>query len=176
MRVIIHDFGKAMDQMVKKVFAKEEDVTVISDDGTIKDCLGCFGCWLKTPGQCILTDDYQTMGALLGKASSLLILSKCTYGTYSPFIRNVLDRSLSYVHPDFTKREGEIHHKLRYSNRVQLTVFFYGNTTLEEEKTAKEIVHGNAVNFNFIIKYIKFFIGKEELLHEDCANLWKSEG
>ncbi|ABX41374.1 hypothetical protein [Lachnoclostridium phytofermentans] len=93
---------------------KNEEVVVISDDGTIKDCIGCFGCWLKPPGLCVLKDNYQTMGALLGATSSLLIISKCTYGTYSPFIRNVLDRSLPYIHPDFTKREGEIHHKLRF--------------------------------------------------------------
>lgn len=175
LRVIIHDFGKEMDETIKKLYGKDEEVTVISDDGTIKDCIGCFGCWIKTPGQCVLSDDYQTLGALLGKTSSLLIICKCTYGTYSPFIRNVLDRSLSYVHPDFTMREGEIHHKLRYSNRVHVTIFFYGNTTMEEQETAKNIVYGNAINFNFIVKYLNFFTRKEEVLHEDCANLWKSE-
>lgn len=26
--------------------------------GKIEYCRGCFGCWVKKPGECILNDDY----------------------------------------------------------------------------------------------------------------------
>ena len=27
----------------------------------VADCLGCFGCWIKTPGKCIIEDDAKEL-------------------------------------------------------------------------------------------------------------------
>ena len=145
MKIILHD-------LEPQTFAElypggEADTTVLSDDGTIRPCIGCFGCWVKTPGACVLKDGYSHMGELLSKCRELVIISRCTYGSYSPFIRNVLDRSISYLLPYFATKNGETHHKNRYDNMLTLSVHFYGGGLTEAEReTAKELVAANRVN------------------------------
>lgn len=156
MKLIIHDLR---DQDFKKIFSDHiENSIIISNDGNINNCIGCFGCWIKTPGKCIIKDDYSNMGEYLSKASELIIVSECFYGSYSPFIKNVLDRSISYILPYFKIVKGLMRHKRRYKNNINMKVFFYGDDIKDnEKKTAEELVHANAQNF--YAKANVFFIG-----------------
>ncbi|MDR3335229.1 MAG: flavodoxin family protein [Treponema sp.] len=142
------------------------DTTVIGNNGKIKPCIGCYGCWIKTPGICVIKDGYSTIGQLLSKTDELIIISKCVYGSYSPFICNVWDRSISYLLPFFTRINGETHHKKRYKNRITITVFFYGDDiTSAEKETAEQLVKANSVNY--MPDTIKtYFYNKYEALKE----------
>lgn len=145
MKMIIHD----LDQQEYAAWAEapQEDVTVISDNGTIRHCTGCFGCWVRTPGVCVLKDGYQNIGELFSKCDELMIISKCVYGSYSPFILNVLNRSISYVLPYFSTQSGETHHRKRYDHQFALSVHFYGEDLTEAEmETAKKLVAANSTN------------------------------
>jgi multimeric flavodoxin WrbA len=146
MKLIIHDLPE---EQAKAVIPQGEDIRVIAPKEKIGNCIGCFGCWVKTPGKCVIKDDYSLTGALVGQSEELIILSRCSYGGFSPFVKNVLDRSISYVHPYFVIRHGEMHHRRRYQNSLSLRVFFYGNDIKErEKKTAKSLVAANALNFD----------------------------
>ena len=129
---------------------------VVSDNGSIKHCAGCFGCWTKTPGQCVIHDGYENMGRLLSECGRLVIISKCTFGGYSPFVKNVLDRSIGYVHPFFEMRNGEMHHKRRYDNKIAIELYMYGDMTDAERETAKELVRANAMNFDATVEKVCF--------------------
>jgi hypothetical protein len=84
---------------------------------------------------------------LLSKCEELIIISKCIYGSYSPFVRNVLDRSIPYLLPYFVTKNGETHHQNRYEHRFSLSVHFYGNDVTPAEKiTAGNLVAANSVN------------------------------
>ena len=98
LKLLIHDLSKE-DSI--NFIGNEEDVMVICDEGTIQNCIGCFGCWIKTPGQCVISDEYSSMGENISKCNEVIIISKCFYGGYSPFVKNVMDRSISYIHPYF---------------------------------------------------------------------------
>ena len=88
--------------------------------------VGCFGCWCKTPGKCVIPDGYGDFGKRLGACGEYLILSRVVYGGFSPFVKNVLDRNIGYILPFFELRKGEMHHKPRYPDRFRLRVFGYG--------------------------------------------------
>lgn len=141
----------------------DDKLTVINDDGNIHHCLGCFGCWIKTPGQCVIKDEYSNIGQLLSRCDELILISKCTYGGFSPFIKNVLDRAISYISPYFVTRNGEMHHKRRYDNVISISAYFYGeDITQSEKETAESLVIANAVNFDGKVKDVLFFSSAEE--------------
>ena len=117
MKLIISD--------VKDLPIKSDDKNnVINNDGNLHHCIGCFGCWIKTPGKCVIKDNYSNMGQLLSRCDELILISKSTYGGFSPFIKNVLDRSISYISPNFVTRNGEMHHKRRYDNVISISAYF----------------------------------------------------
>ncbi len=131
--------------------------TLITDKGNIRPCIGCFGCWVKTPGRCVLRDGYESLGELFSQCDRLDILSRCTYGSLSPFVKNVIDRAISYNSPHFTLRNGELHHKRRYKNVITVNAYFYGDTTEDEQQLARRIVKANMVNFDGIVGDVSFF-------------------
>ena len=165
MNILIHDFS---DKRFQELFPEtNNNVYIISDTGTIRHCVGCFGCWIKTPGKCVLKDGYDNLGELFSKSEKLTIISRCFYGCYSPFVKNVLDRSISYLLPFFKIKNKGTHHKRRYQNNIQLEVHFYGeNITIEERKTAKKLVKANCTNFSVKNYKISFSNSLDELCKE----------
>jgi len=158
MKVIIHDLKESQVQALLPVSASSDNTIVVSDDGTIRNCIGCFGCWIKTPGVCVIRDNYGDIGAHLAKCDDeMIVISQCFYGGFSPFVKNVWDRAISYVHPDFVIRNKEMHHKRRYHNHFDLTVWFYGaDISGQEKETALELVQANAVNFDCNVRKVGF--------------------
>lgn len=141
---------------------------VIKPQGNIRHCIGCFGCWVKTPGQCVIHDGYESTGMDMSKCSELIIISRCFYGSVSPFVKTVQDRAISYIHPDFVIRKGEMHHKRRYKNVIAISAYFYGdNITDAEKETAKQLMEANADNYDGIVKGVQFYKSVQEL--EDIA-------
>ncbi|MDR1835725.1 MAG: flavodoxin family protein [Fusobacteriaceae bacterium] len=161
MKLIIHDGNP---RKIREIFPEDGDTVYVEDNHTIQNCVGCFGCWIKTPGKCVLNDRYNNMGPLIGKADKLILVSECWYGGYSPFVKAVLERSIPYMHPFFIVKNNEMHHKDRYNNRFSLKVLFYGeNVTEAEKETAEKLVRANAVNFSCSDADVKFFKNLEEL-------------
>lgn len=39
-------------------------------------CIGCFGCWIKTPGRCVLADGWKNLPIRLAKARHVVIISR----------------------------------------------------------------------------------------------------
>ena len=145
MDILIHDVRNLNERILSG--NGQNNITVISDNGKIHPCICCFGCWIKTPGQCVINDGYNNMGALISKCGRMIIISQCFYGSYSPFVHNVLDRSIPYILPYFRTKNGETHHKNRYDNNIIFTVYFYGKISNEEKETARKLVTANGINF-----------------------------
>lgn len=133
-------------------------------DGKIKNCIGCFGCWDRTPGECIIHDGFERTGSKIGHVDQLIFVSECVYGSLSPFCKMVLDRSISYVHPFFVTRRGEMHHKRRYDNVITVTAHFYGeNITDAEKETTAKLMQANADNYDGFVGAVHFHNSVEDL-------------
>ena len=42
----------------------------------IANCIGCFGCWVKTPGKCVLRDDAVKVYPIIAKSDNVIYVSK----------------------------------------------------------------------------------------------------
>lgn len=141
MKVIIHDLGPEYEEMLKQKSDK-----VISADGKYAPCQGCFGCWTKHPAECYMKDSLHTVCRVIGKADELIIISENCYGTYSPVIKNILDRSIGSSTPFSTYRGKQMHHTLRYGKHDSIKVYTYGDVTEEEKATFELTAARNALN------------------------------
>lgn len=162
MNLIIHDLTQSEWNLLKLPI--REGTEIVDSQGSIHRCIGCFGCWVKTPGRCVIVDDYQKMGELLAQTDKLTIISRCCFGSYSSFVKNVMDRSISYILPFFEIRKGEMHHQLRYRNHMAMEAIFYGaDITEEERKTAERLVEANALNLNGEVQRVAFVNTVQEI-------------
>jgi multimeric flavodoxin WrbA len=141
-KIIIHDLASDDLHLLPTV----DNYFVIDASIKAANCIGCFGCWLKTPGLCVIKDTYQYLGAIIPQSREIVIVSQSCYGGYSPNIKRVLDRSIAASLPFFTYRGGKTHHIGRYKNRPDCTVFLYGKMSDFEKQIANELVKANGNN------------------------------
>jgi hypothetical protein len=47
-------------------------------------CLGCFGCWLKTPGMCVEDDAGRQVARAIVQSDTTVLYTPATFGGYSP--------------------------------------------------------------------------------------------
>ena len=140
---------KIKESINQKKIIDNEDISIICDNNKIKSCMGCFECWIKTPGKCKIKDGYENLAKLYSKADKVVIISQCIYGSYSPFVKNMLDRTIPYLLPFFKFKNKEMLHITRNKTKFDLNVYFYGKNLSPNEKTvAKEIVKANSVNLD----------------------------
>lgn len=162
MRVLIHDLDE--ESFKNWLSDKISNCYIFSQNKKISPCVGCFGCWIKTPGMCVIKDGFEDIGKELSYCDELIIISRCVYGSYSPFVKNIIDRSISYNHPYFTERNNETHHRRRYDNVISISVYFYGEDISENEKsTARNLVEANTINFDGRLNKVLFLNNIMEL-------------
>ena len=123
-----------------------EDV-LFSATPLVKPCTGCFGCWTRTPGVCVLRDRCTEMPRLMARCDTLVLVSPFVYGGFSRAVKAVLDRAIGYVQPFFRTVEGEMHHVPRYEDGFRLEAHFYGPSSEPEREVARRLVRANAVNY-----------------------------
>jgi multimeric flavodoxin WrbA len=82
---------------------------------TIAPCRGCFQCWVRTPGVCVIDDDGRKVTEAAMKSDIIVMLTKITFGGYSSHLKKAADRFLPILSPFFMKIGGEVHHRRRYT-------------------------------------------------------------
>lgn len=130
MKVILHDPDI---QYHEKLCGKCDEV--IYADGKYAPCQGCFGCWTKHPAECFMKDSLKQTARVIGQADEFVIITENLYGTYSPAVKNVLDRSIGISTPLSTYRGKQMHHTLRYGKHGLLKVIVYGDISDREKET-----------------------------------------
>lgn len=153
--LLVHDLDKENKIQVESLMPENSKI-FSKDIDNIHPCLGCFKCWLKTPGKCIINDSYTEMPKYIKQADKMLFITEVRYGSYSPYIKRVIERSIGFLLPFFRLVNGEIHHSIRYDKVLELIFIGYSpSITSEEEKTFIDLVKANAVNFG-VEKYNSF--------------------
>ena len=115
----------------------------------IRPCIGCFGCWVQTPGQCLMDDAAREIAPAVINSDLVIYLTPVTFGGYSSELKKALDRNICLILPFFTKIGGEIHHKPRYDRYPRLLgLGLLPEADAESERIFKTLVGRNALNMH----------------------------
>ena len=115
----------------------------------IAPCLGCFDCWLKNPGECIINDDGRLIARALIQHDVVIYFSPVTFGGYSSEMKKAMDRFIPNLLPFFQVKHNEIHHIPRYD--VFPNILFIGTLPQQNqdmEKTFFQLNERNAINMD----------------------------
>jgi multimeric flavodoxin WrbA len=117
---------------------------------SIAPCAGCFGCWTRTPGECVIKDDARDVVCSYVGSDLVVFVTPVTFGGYSSQLKKLLDRIiLSVLDPRFTTVGGEVHHLLRY-RRYPKTIGLgtLPSTDPEAERLFARLVARNGLNIH----------------------------
>lgn len=129
--------------------AGHEVQDLVLRDLRIAPCVGCFGCWIKTPGVCVIPDTGRDVARAIIGSDLAIFFTPVTFGGYSSELKKALDRSICLLLPFFTSIGGETHHPLRYSRYPDLiAVGVQPREDAESEAAFTALLHKNAVNMH----------------------------
>lgn len=113
--------NSATNVMVEEFFqdAKEsldEFENIILVQKTIKNCTGCFTCWVKTPGKCVLKDDMAEILTKFMSSDYVVFASPVYFDNVTGIMKKFFDRLLPLIDPNIdTDSNGESAHRKRFN-------------------------------------------------------------
>ena len=115
---------------------------------TVKNCIGCFTCWTKTPGKCIHKDDMTTELFPNWLKSDLVVYATPLYQyTVNAEMKAFIERTLPVFEPFFQQRDNRTTHPLRQAppDAVLLSVAGFPEMSV----------------FDQLSKYVTFLFGRQ---------------
>ncbi|MFT9078273.1 NAD(P)H-dependent oxidoreductase [Ethanoligenens sp.] len=120
----------AMQLLAEKGF----ELQVRELDRSLHSCMGCFGCWIKKPGECMISDEMAELNRCYMDSDAVIFLSPVVFGQFSANIKNAIDRALPNMLPFFYRRpDGSTMHPPRYEKSPALLIIGYGEGLDSEE-------------------------------------------
>lgn len=96
--------------------AGAETETVYLKDMQINHCVGCFACWLKTPGVCVHQDDMPALLEKFRKADLVVYAVPLYIYTVPGLMKDFMDRCCPLIKPHIVKRGNQYIHPTRYED------------------------------------------------------------
>ena len=136
---MIDVIGKLYDEPLKVVRLEDQSIT---------PCIGCWNCWLKTPGICVMKDEMAKSYPDYVNSDTVILLMDTAKGFINHQAKAFLDRTIPHYHPYIEIVDGECHHVARYKSYPDM-VFYYDTKglTSEEEQVIEDYLYRSAYHF-----------------------------
>lgn len=147
----IFDLRSEADDEIYKVIQNlfDEPLKIITlGDKSINACIGCWSCWLKTPGKCVMKDQMTESYRDYINSDSVILLMDTAQGFVNHHAKAFFDRTIPHYNPYIEIVDGECHHVARYKKYPDLV--FYFNTkglTSQEEQVIEDYLYRTAYHF-----------------------------
>jgi len=113
---------------------KDREVTIhYSNDTDIKDCIGCWNCWWKSPGKCALKDEAFKLYKDYINSDEVVILFDTENGFIDSKGKTFIDRLIQHFMPYVKMRNGECCHLKRY-DKYPLINFYFNKSGLSNDE------------------------------------------
>ena len=115
----------------------------------ITPCTGCFGCWVKTPGRCVIRDDAVQIYPIIARSDRLIYVTHVQYGSYDIPMKTMLERAIPIQQAFIRLHHGETHHVQRRVREKDALIIAYGAVSEEEQALFRRLIERNAHNMLF---------------------------
>lgn len=149
-------FDTYLGQLSARLESAGQTVTLINlRDIPLRYCTGCFGCWTKTPGECVTRDASLEMDKAVINAGFTLWAAPLKMGFPAALLKKALDKHLPLIHPYMEVVHGEAHHKRRYprSPRLGLLLEREADTDDTDLQIVTDIFTRTALNFRSRLEF-----------------------
>jgi multimeric flavodoxin WrbA len=117
-------------------------------DQPITACIGCWTCWLKTPGRCAMKDNMSESYPDYINSDTVILLMDTVQGFISHQAKAFLDRTIPHYHPYIEVVDGECHHVARYQSYPDMVFYFdTEGLTNGEEQVIEDYLYRTAYHF-----------------------------
>jgi multimeric flavodoxin WrbA len=125
-------------------------------DIPLRYCVGCWGCWVKTPGQCRSCDASLDMDRAVIQSEFTLWAAPLKMGFPAELLKTALDKHLPLIHPYVEVAYSEAHHLRRYprSPRVGLLLEKEATTDDQDLQIIRDIHCRTAINFKTRLEFM----------------------
>lgn len=103
---------------------------------------------VKEHDRVICERENRDIGDFIGECRQLVLISRCVYGGFSPFIQSVLERCRARFEPLLEIRYGRTRYRMNpiSKNLFGMVCCFYGDDiTAEEEESARLLCVSNGI-------------------------------
>jgi multimeric flavodoxin WrbA len=115
----------------------------------LKPCLGCFGCWIRTPGKCVIPgDEGMSFVESMYRVDLVILAGETPYGSFSVPIKTILDRAIPLLLTFFRKYRSEMHHVPRYTRLPRMLSLSFGDAREREDATHLDVMHSFCDNIS----------------------------
>jgi multimeric flavodoxin WrbA len=105
----------------------------------IKPCIGCFNCWLKTPGECVQKDDMRGLLDLLREADVVVLATPLYVCGMTAQMKTMMDRIIPLALPFIEVKDGQCTHPFREGTKNSSMVLI-SNCGFHEKHHFNELV------------------------------------
>ena len=150
------------DNYLKELYtllSESNEITIFTlRDMDLKYCRGCWGCWVKTPGECLVKDDTSEIRRQYINSDLVLFASPTIMGFTSALLKKVHDKLIPLVHPYFELVNGEVHHLSRYDKYPLVSLLLEKGENVDEEdiNIISDIYRRDAINFKSSFCFTRF--------------------
>lgn len=89
-------------------------------DLPLRYCVGCWGCWAKTPGECVSQDASLVIDRAVINSDFTLWAAPLKLGFPAALLKMAMDKHIPLIHPYMVVDHGEAHHLKRYARYPRL--------------------------------------------------------
>lgn len=175
MRVCVLNGFDSEEMAVAQERKLEQELEVLNQKGDAVDyfklrdrkiayCLGCWDCWLKTPGECRIKDEEEDILKSFVKADHLIFVSNVRLGFVTASLKKTMDRLIPNFLPYIRVYQNEFHHYPRYEKTPILHTRLIVDHTVERDEIdlIEDYFKRVALNFGSDLKSFKIIDGKGE--------------
>lgn len=167
-------FDEYLVRLKNELEDRQNSVTLLNlRDLTLRYCIGCWGCWVKTPGMCTHRDDSPEMDRAVINADFVLWASPLKMGFPTELLKRAVDKHLPLIHPYMVEDQGEIHHLGRYDHYPRLGLLIEPETSTSEQEleVISNIYRRTALNFKLKLEFTMTTTDKQDDLVEHILNI-----